>query len=102
MESFGIVKSIVYYKYKQHGPDGPLGSKVQSACVIVDFASIPTGQSLIPGCPATFVLVAPVTIRCRRKCCIAAQIPLRVCKAMSIHKCQGCSCGEDEVWESAW
>jgi hypothetical protein len=35
--SIGIVKAIVYKD--KHGPEGPLGSKVQPAYAIVDFPS---------------------------------------------------------------
>ena len=37
--------------------------------------------------------------RCEKKCCNATQIPLRVCKAITIYKSQGTSVGEGETWE---
>ena len=99
--SIGIIKAIVYKD--KHGSEGPLRSKVQPAYVNVDFPSceIPTGQPLIPGYPVICVPTGPVTIRCERKCCAATQIPLRVCKITSIHKCQGYTYGEGEVWDES-
>ena len=45
--------------------------------------------------------VAPITILCERKCCTVISIPLRVCKAITIHKAQGMSIGPQKAFESA-
>jgi hypothetical protein len=65
MEALELSQPLSSYTDK-HGPEGPLGSKVQLAYVIVDFPScdIPTDQPAIPGYPATCVPIAPVTIGC--------------------------------------
>jgi hypothetical protein len=37
--------------------------------------------------------------QCEKKCCSVKPIPLRVCKAISIHKSQGMTIGPEEVIE---
>ena len=44
--------------------------------------------------------ITPITIRCERKICTVKYIPLRVCKAITIHKAQGMSIGSQEPFES--
>ena len=34
------------------------------------------------------IQIAPITIRCERKCCTVTSIPLRACKAIAIDKVQ--------------
>ena len=34
------------------------------------------------------IQIAPIAIRCERKCCTVTSIPLRVCKAIAIDKAQ--------------
>ena len=55
-------------------------------------ANLFTQKKLIP--------VAPITIRCERKCCTVISIPLRVCKAITIHKVQGISIGLQKAFKS--
>ena len=38
--------------------------------------------------------------RCENKCCSISTIPLRVCKAITIHKGQGITVGKDEYWKN--
>ena len=44
--------------------------------------------------------ITPITIRCERKICTVKYIPLRVCKAITIHKDQGMSIGPQKPFES--
>ena len=46
------------------------------------------------------IQIAPVTIRCEKKCCTFTSIPLRVCKATTIHKAQEMSIGPRTPFES--
>jgi hypothetical protein len=94
----GTVKEIVYAN--SDGPRGPNGPRQHPAYVVVDFpdCKIPEEKKLIPGKPRTYVPVPPKTLRCEKGCCSATQIPLRVCKACSCHKCQGMSVGEGHAW----
>ena len=42
-----------------------------------------------------------MTIRCEKRCCTVTSIPLRVCKALSVHKLQGMSVGPEHPFQSA-
>lgn len=54
--------------------------------------------STLPDRPSRWISIAPVTLRCERRCCSARTIPLRVCKAISSHRSQGQSVGEGHAW----
>jgi hypothetical protein len=90
--SVGYVRDIVYRP-------GTNPRNSQPAYVIVEFPNSTLEECLVPGMPSTFLPIAPVICRCEKGCCTAQQIPLRVCKAITIYKSQGGSVGEDEVWE---
>ena len=60
------------------------------ACVIVEFKKVtflkkPNGELIYK---KKLIPIAPITIRCERKFCTVTSIPLRVCKAITIHKAQ--------------
>lgn len=64
--------------------------------MIVDFPQCTIPQSTVPGFPPTCVAIPICTQRCEKKCCSISAIPLRVCVALSIHKSQGMTVGENE------
>ena len=95
--SVGIIKEIVYNDPR--GPRGPNGFQTHRKYVIVDFPYSKIPEPLIPDMPATYVPIVPVTIRCEKKCCSACQLPLRIAKAITIHKSQGTMVAQDKSWK---
>ena len=81
--------------------DGPRERRSLPAYVTVDFPhwETPESKKLLPGCPRTWAPIEPSTFRCERMCCSATTIPLRVCKALTVHKSQGMSVGPSQVWK---
>jgi hypothetical protein len=94
--SIGTVVDIVY-----ENPDGPNDRESLPAYVIVDFpdAAIPEADKMFANHPHTCIPIEPFTSRCERNCCSCTTIPLRVSKAITIHKAQGMSVGEGHPWE---
>ena len=92
----GSVGKVVDVVYKNE--DGP-ASSVMPSYVLVDFpdCNIPADDVFDPSNP-THVPIPIHTVRCEKKCCSMTSIPLRVCKAITIHKCQGMSVGTGELW----
>ena len=91
----GVIVDIVF-----ENADGPLNVEVEyPEYIIVDFpdSSIPPEHQYDTDNP-TFIPVPLVTMRCEKNCCSMTTIPLRVCKAITIHKCQGISIGNGEKW----
>ena len=52
-----------------------------------------------PGCPPTWVPIPVQELRCEDQCCAKHCVPLRVCKALTVHKCQGMTIGDGEVFD---
>jgi hypothetical protein len=94
--SIGTVVKIVY-----RNAAGPRESGALPLYVIVDFpdADIAEEDKFFPDLPRTCIPIEPVTLRCEKKCCSVTTVPLRVCKAITIHKAQGISIGPGNVWE---
>ena len=91
----GIIVDIVY-----EDVEGPLGDGINYPdYIIVDFPDslIPPENHYDSNNP-TSIPVPLVTTRCEKNCCSMTAIPLRVCKAITIHKCQGISVGNGEKW----
>jgi len=91
----GIIVDIVY-----ENADGPLGAGINHPdYIIVDFPDslIPIDEQYDRNNP-THIPVPLLTTRCEKQCCKMTAIPLRVCKAITIHKCQGISVGNGEKW----
>jgi hypothetical protein len=97
--SIGTIKAVVYKDAE--GPRGPEGFKMHPAYVVVDFpdCKIPEEDQIMPGWPRTYVPIVPCHNICEHKYCAVIQIPLRPCKAITIHKSQGQSVGPNEVWK---
>ena len=81
---------------------------LQSRCdctsyVVVGFKNvcIPDDKKPFPNSPNNFIPIPVVTDRCEKKCCSITTIPLRICKALTIHKSQGMTIGPNENFEKA-
>jgi hypothetical protein len=93
--SLGRIIKIVY-----ENRDGPRGtSSPQPAYVVVDFpdSQIPTNEAWDQHNP-THIPIPVLKLRCEKNCCTQIQIPLRVCKAITIHKSTGATVGEGYFW----
>ena len=79
-------------------PEGPRKPGALPAHVVVDFpgCTIPPEEAWDPENP-THIPVPVVTLRCEKDCC-ATTVPLQVCKAITICKCQGMTVGEWQFW----
>ena len=66
--------------------------------IIVDFenCTIPESEKLIPDSPCTWVPIPVHNSTCQKYCCSMHSIPLRVCKAITIHKSQGMTIGDGQ------
>ena len=53
---------------------------------------------MFPDKDGRFVSIPTVTERCEKKCCSITMMPLRVCKSITIHKSQGMTIGENEIF----
>ena len=62
---------------------------------------IPNDKKPFPNLPNNFIPIPVVTDRCEKKCCSITTIPLRICKALTIHKSQGMTIGPNENFEKA-
>jgi len=91
----GIIVDIVY-----ENSDGPREAGAQPAYVVVDFPDLEIPEEDVWDTEhPTFVPIPTVTLRCDKGCCTMTTIPLCVCKAITIHKCQGMTVGEGQVWK---
>jgi hypothetical protein len=95
--SIGFVNDIVYKDTT--GLRGLENFKQHPTYVIVQFpdCKIPKEDKIMPGWPRTYVPIVPYHDRCDYKCCAAIQLPLRLCKAITIHKYQGQYVDPNEV-----
>ena len=97
--SIGIVKKIIF-----ENRNGPRNIPYElPACIIVEFkeSNFSDENKWRTDVHKKLIPVAPITILCERKCCTVISIPLRVCKAITIHKAQGMSIGPQKAFESA-
>jgi hypothetical protein len=94
--SMGEVVAIMY-----SNPEGRRDRAVQPAYLIVNFPDfeINKANKCFAHLPQTCVPISPVTLRCEKKCCSIMTLPLRICKAISIHKSQGLTVSPGNVWE---
>ena len=94
--SVGTINDILY-----ETRDGPDKENALPAYIFVEFPNSNLPAPLIPGKPNTWIPVPVITERCERKCCSVQNIPLRVCIAITIHKSQGMTIGDGEIFEKA-
>ena len=86
----------------RNGPknkDNPL-----PAYVIVEFkhVNIPNKKKPFPMYPKNWIHIPIITEQCEKRYCSITTIPLRVCKALTIHKSQGMTIGPNECFEKAF
>ena len=93
--SIGTVVDIVYEK-----KSGPRDEKALPAYVTVYFpkSCIPHRDRLFSDKDGRYVSIPVVTEQCERSCCSITMIPLRVCVSITIHKSQGMTIGENEIF----
>lgn len=96
--SVGTVVDICYST--NNGPYDP-ANKDDSEYVVVEFphSTLPVhlcGNDM----PSTYVPIPVTVVRCERNCCSCKGVPLRVCKAISIHKAQGATFGENQPFSN--
>ena len=93
----GTVKDIVYEE-----PEGPRGNHLP-AYVVVDFHNclIKDGNQWKKSHAKTCVPIPTITEPCEKTCCSIKTCPLRICKAITIHKGQGINVGKGKEWECA-
>ena len=97
--SVGIIKKIVY-----ENKNGPKYKKYPlPACVIVEFKNVCLSEEkkAFPMYPNNWIPIPVTTDQCEKRCCSITTIPLRVCKALTIHKSQGMTIGQNECFEKA-
>jgi hypothetical protein len=94
----GAVGTVVRVYYVNS--EGPRESGAQPLAVIVDFpyTCMPLVKAWDVANP-THVPIPVVEQRCDRDCCTMSTIPLRICKAITIHKAQGATVGPGHFWE---
>lgn len=96
--SVGTVVDIVYEE-----AEGPRNQSNLPAYVIVDIPKCmfpAVGIGYTEQAPKTHVPIPITKEFCERKCCTIETIPLRVCKAITIHKGQGITVGLNHDWEN--
>ena len=97
--SVGTVRKIVYDE--QRGPHS--SPQKLPSYVVVEFrnVSIDDQSKAFPDYPPTCIPIPVVTEQCEKKCCSITTIPLRICVALTIHKCQGMTIGVGQTFERA-
>ena len=87
-----MVKQLCYKHANGPYPDDN-DDELQYA--IVDFPDyqIPEISKFFEDLPRTYIPIPIVEEMCEEKCCSARALPLRCCKALSQHKCQGMMSG---------
>jgi hypothetical protein len=98
----GAIGKVVCTIYKnEDGPNGigEGGSKIMPAYVVVDFPDTTLNtEDVWDQANPTHIPIPPIILRCEKKCCGQKQVPLRVCKAITIYKSQGLTCGEGHTF----
>lgn len=95
--SVGTVRDICY-----PNPDGPYTRySDETEYVVVEFPESKLPVALVPGKPKTWIPIPVHKLRCDMNCCACTTIPLRLCNSISVHKSQGSTFGQGQVFEKA-
>ena len=91
--AIGTIVDIVYTN-----KDGPRSDYLPSYIVVnFELVSIPLDQCYDISNPK-YIPIPVKAMRCESGCCVMTTIPLQVCKAISIYKCQGMTVGASEMF----
>jgi hypothetical protein len=88
----GVVKQLCYKHANGPYPDDN-DDELQYAIVDFPDCQIPEISKFFEDLPRTYIPIPIVEEMCEVKCCSARALPLRCCKALSQHKCQGMMSG---------
>lgn len=91
----GYVRAI-RYEHKE-GPNHQPQTGTPNAYYVVEFPDSTLPRELVQGFDSTHVPIPFLTQRCERKCCSVTALPLRVCRALTIHKSQGMTVGREVI-----
>ena len=91
----GYVRDI-RYEHKD-GPNHKTEDGLHNAYYVVEFPDSTLPTSLVQGFDSKHVPIPFLTQRCERKCCSVTALPLRVCRALTIHKSQGMTVGRETI-----
>jgi hypothetical protein len=98
----GSVGTVIANCYKtREGPyaTGGVDNKIQYSIVDFPESDIPEQDKFFDNFPRTYIPIPMIEERCERKCCSVRALPLRCCKALSIHKSQGMTVGPDKQFK---
>lgn len=95
----GTIKDIRYCS--KEGPNSTDEDCHLSQYLVVEFPDSTLSECLVNGYDSKHVPIPVVQQRCERKCCSVHAIPIRICKAITIHKCQGMTIGVEPVTTEA-
>jgi len=77
--------------------EGPSSNNEGAYCIVdIPHSTIPV--SLVPHLGTTCIPIPMIQSKCERKCCTMTTFPIRVCVALTIHKAQGMTIGEGELF----
>ena len=93
----GIIRDIRYCS--KEGPNSKEEQCHLSHYLVVEIpdSTLPEHVCLVDGYDSKHVPIPVVQQSCERHCCSVKAIPLRICRAITIHKCQGMTVGEEEI-----
>lgn len=93
--SMGTVRDICYPMR-----EGPYVSYSDGTeYVVVEFPESKLPVALVHGRPKTWIPIPIHKLRCDMNCCSCTTIPLRLCNSISVHKSQGSTFGQGQIFE---
>jgi len=101
----GTVKHLCYMHANGPHPNqdeydhGDYDNQLQYAIVEFPDCQIPENSKFFDDLPRTYIPIPIVEERCEKKCCSVRALPLRCCKALSIHKSQGMTVGPGKPFQ---
>ena len=94
----GSIGTVIDIRFRSK--EGPSDDNGGAYCIVdIPLSTIPANEALIPGMSSKWVPIPVVTNRCERKCCSITTFPIRVSAALSIHKAQGMTIGDGQLFK---